>query len=112
MREPCVTLFVFALGLLHNSYCIKKSTRFRRLSLTPSRFALKYTSFRGVSLLECTELGTDEGVLGINYQASSKVCELIKKTDGCADYDSGDITGWQAFRRCGNGTIGKLSFLF
>ena len=100
MRELQIVLFVFALYLLHYSSCIEKCSRFRRLSLTPSRFAEKFTAIGGISLLECAERGTNENVLGINYQADSRGCELIKRTDGCYEYESGNITGWQAYRSC------------
>ena len=103
-----IVVFVFALYLLHYSTCIERCSRFRRLALTPSRFAEKFTAIGGISLLECAERGTNEGVLGINYQANSRRCELIKRADGCIEYESGNITGWQAYRSCDVETAGTL----
>ena len=107
-----MTLLIFALSFLHRRLCIEKSSRFRRLSLMPSRFVEKFATFGNVSLLVCTALGMKEDVLGINYQASSNVCELIRGTNGCIEYDSGDITGWQAFRRCDGEATGTILILF
>ena len=112
MNEQRVIVLIFALSFLHRRLCTEKSSRFRRLSLMPSRFVEKFATFGNVSLLVCTTLGMNEDVMGINYQASSKVCELTRGTDGCIEYDSGDITGWQAFRRCDGESTGTMLIFF
>ena len=110
MKEPQITVFVFALSLLHYSSCIEKLSKFRRLSLTPSRFAHTFTDIEGIALLECAVCGTNEDVLDINYQANSRGFELIKRTDGCIEYESGNMTGWQALRTCDSDTTGMIWF--
>ena len=108
MVEPQTAVFVLALFFLRYSSCTEKCLRFRRLSLTPSRFAEKFTAIGGISLSECAERGTNEDVLGINYQANTRECELIKRAGGCIEYENGNITGWQAYRSCDIETAGTI----
>ena len=100
MKYPEMVVFPLALSFLHYSPCIESRSRLRRLTPTSSRFAQTFTTIEGLSLLECAVHGRNEDILRINHRAESRECELIKRTNNCIEYESGDMTGWRAFRIC------------
>ena len=53
-----------------------------------------------------------EDVLGINHRAESRECGLIKRTNDCIEYESRDMTGWQAFRSCSAVDSAGMSWFF
>ena len=110
MKYSDIAVLPLVLTFLHYSSCIVSSLRFRRLNPTSSRFAQTFTTIKGVSLPECAVYGRNEGVLGINYRAESGECELIKRTNDCIEFESGDTTGWQAFRSCDVDNAGMYWF--
>ena len=112
MKYSEIAVLPLVLSFLHYSSCIVSSLRFRRLTPTSSRFAQTFTTIKGLSLLECAVYGRNEDVLGINYRAESRECELMKRTNDCIEHESGDMTGWQAFRSCSAVDSAGMSWFF
>ena len=112
MKYPEMNVFPLALSFLHYSSCIELRLRLRRLTPTSSRFAQTFTTIEGLSLLECAVYGRNEDALGINHRAESREFELMKRTNDCIEYESGDMTGWQAFRSCSAVDSAGMSWFF